>query len=339
MTVKKNYVISIYETHKNDAGSKAKADIDIFLKKKNFNIIYQGFNLSTNFLGKLKKLKYKYIDIPKLLINKDMDNVIIHYPIYSSFLYTSLIKNIRKYTTAKIYLVIHDIESLRLFSHDQKYIHEEVHLLNEVDGIVSHNSKMHAWLIEQGITVPIVDLKIFDYINPQPINAKITNFKSICFAGNLQKSDFLQKITFPIDIYGPNPKDSYPSCVSYLGQYSPNELPKYLTQGFGLVWDGTNVNKCDGIFGEYMKYNNPHKVSLYLSSGLPVIIWKQAALSEFIVHNKLGIAVENLDNITDKLSTLSEEEYQEMKNNVIKLASDLRNGKHTLSAIEKLLSM
>lgn len=340
MTTKKNnYVISIYDSNKNDASSKAKSDIDLFLKKSNFNILYKGFKLSPNFLGKTRKLKYKYIDIPKMFKHTNMDNIIIHYPIYSSFLYTALIKNIRKYTVAKIYLIIHDIESLRMFSTNNNYIKEEIRLLNEVDGLISHNTKMHTWLTEQGITVPIVDLQIFDYINPQSIHTKFDNTMSIGFAGNLMKADFLQKISFPIDIYGPNPKNEYPPCVNYLGQYSPDELPKYLNTNFGLVWDGTSIDKCDGIFGEYMKYNNPHKVSLYLSSGLPVIIWKESALADFIISNNLGIAVDSLESIEDITSSLSVSDYQQMKNNVLKIASDLRAGKYTLSAIEKLLTI
>ena len=46
---------------------------------------------------------------------------------------------------------------------------------------------------------------------------------------------------------------------------------------FGLVWDGISVETCAGVYGEYLKVNNPHKTSLYLASGIPVIIWKEAA--------------------------------------------------------------
>ena len=28
---------------------------------------------------------------------------------------------------------------------------------------------------------------------------------------------------------------------------------------FGLVWDGTSKDTCIGGFGEYLKFNNPHK--------------------------------------------------------------------------------
>ena len=58
---------------------------------------------------------------------------------------------------------------------------------------------------------------------------------------------------------------------------------------------------CKGSFGEYLRINNPHKTSLYLASGIPVIIWSKAALAEFIEKNKCGITVDSLYEIADKL--------------------------------------
>ena len=339
MQVKKNYVISIYEANKNDAGSKAKSDIDKILAKDGFEVIYKGFNISHDIFGKIRKLKYKYLDIPKIVKSHTMDNIFINYPLYSSFLYNSLIANIRKYSDAKIYLIIHDIEALRLFSDNLDYIKAEMKTLNEVSGLIVHNTKMQTWLIKQGINVPIVNLEIFDYLNPQPLNTSCTELSSVCFAGNLEKSSFLQEITFPINIYGPNPKDNYPPCVTYMGQYLPDELPKHLTSAFGLVWDGAGIQKCDGVYGKYMRYNNPHKVSLYLSSGIPVIIWKKAALADFIVNNNLGFVVNNLNQVPEILSSLSKEQYELMKANVINVAKDLRQGKYTLKAINKMLKL
>ena len=63
---------------------------------------------------------------------------------------------------------------------------------------------------------------------------------------------------------------------------------------FGLVWDGMSSETCKGSFGEYLRINNPHKTSLYLASGIPVIIWSKAALAEFIEKNKCGIRHERI---------------------------------------------
>ena len=60
-----------------------------------------------------------------------------------------------------------------------------------------------------------------------------------------------------------------------------------MDQNFGLVWDGTSLDGCNGRYGEYLKFNNPHKTSLYLSCGIPVIIWKEAALADFVEEHKV----------------------------------------------------
>ena len=75
-------------------------------------------------------------------------------------------------------------------------------------------------------------------------------------------------------IYGPNyTPEKKCSRIVYQGEFSADELPAHLKGQFGLIWDGSSVNTCEGNFGEYLRYNNPHKISLYLACGLPVIIW------------------------------------------------------------------
>lgn len=129
----------------------------------------------------------------------------------------------------------------------------------------------------QGINRPIVNLQLFDYDNSQPIVGQPKDFRTVAFAGNLKKSLFLTRFSpqHSVFLYGMNP-DKYAGNIKYCGQYSPEELPAYLTQDFGLVWDGPQVDTCADALGNYVRFNNPHKVSLYLSTGLPVIIWKQA---------------------------------------------------------------
>ena len=57
---------------------------------------------------------------------------------------------------------------------------------------------------------------------------------------------------------------------TYFGSFLPDELPAALEGGFGLVWDGDSAETCSGVFGEYLRYNNSHKASLYLASGFPL---------------------------------------------------------------------
>lgn len=92
----------------------------------------------------------------------------------------------------------------------------------------------------------------------------------------------------------------------------------------------------DGLFGNYMRFNDPHKASLYLSSGIPVIIWKEAALAAFIEKNNIGLSVSDLNDMDEVLSELSPEKYQQMVMNAQLIAKKLRNGFYIHQAVQKL---
>ena len=216
----------------------------------------------------------------------------------------------------------------------------EVDSFNLADGIIGHNAKMNDFLRQNGVKVPLVDLGIFDYDNPQPIQPYHGYDKSVCYAGNLIDAVFLDNVhpTNRFDLFGPNPAEHYNDGLNYRGQFSPTELPSHMDENFGLVWHGTSVDTCDGTFGRYLKWNNPHKTSLYLSSGLPVIIWDQAALADFVIENGVGITISSLNELNEKLDAITDEEYRQMHQNVEKIANQMRSGYYITHAMQKMLA-
>ena len=296
----------------NNAGPKAKEDIEKILHKDGFEIVSKHINIHS----KISKLNAYLFTIPRIFSkNQFVDEIYFQYPTYSTFVMKRLIKTLKKHCN-KFIFIIHDIESLRLFVNDDDYWASESQLLNEADALIVHNDQM----------------------NFQP-DTDLNFTKSVCFAGNLSKAEFLNDLSLnhvTLTVYGPHATGNYHHGVKYDGQYSPDELPSHLTQNFGLVWDGTSSQTCNGKFGNYMKYNNPHKVSLYLSCGIPVVIWKQAALASFIVNNGLGIAVDSLAEMDQVISQLSEKEYATYKQNALQISEQLRSGYYTLKAITKV---
>ena len=77
-----------------------------------------------------------------------------------------------------------------------------------------------------------------------------------------------------------------------------------------------------------MKYNTPHKLSLYIAAGLPVIVWKQAAVAAFVTKHEIGIAVESLTDVSERIQSLSDGEYNEMVKTVKKLQKEVVKGQH-----------
>jgi hypothetical protein len=124
---------------------------------------------------------------------------------------------------------------------------------------------------------------------------------------------------------------------SYNGFVSSDTLVATADGDFGLVWDGNSIYSCDGPRGAYMQYNNPHKYSLYMRCGLPVIIWEQAAMAVFTRENNTGICLSSLDQLDDVLSKITPEQYEEMKRNVAVVGQRLSEGYYFKRAYEEAL--
>ena len=126
------------------------------------------------------------------------------------------------------------------------------------------------------------------------------------------------------------------SKVVYKGVFDPNspDLPE--NYHFGLIWDGKSLDTCDGDTGDYTKFNNPHKLSLYLAIGLPVIVWKEAAIAKFVEENKVGVAISSLQELNNLDKVISPDLYQNYLNNITDISAKVRNGYFLSSALKKL---
>lgn len=258
----------------------------------------------------------------------------------------------------KICILIHDINSIRNLEKNDMSDKKE-RLIKEADVIICHNEKMKKWLCENmGIDEKImVPLGIFDYLaddenitenNKDNIIDNSGELKnegsanSVLIAGNLnpKKSPYIDKLqtvqkTYELRLYGPN-YDSNPKAVNtiYKGVYKAEELLDRLDGAWGIVWDGEELDTCSGSTGRYLRFNNPHKLSLYIAAGLPVIIWDEAACADYIKSTGVGICVKSLGDIEDKIKSISSYEYQEIVKNVAIEAGKLRCGYYTNRAIK-----
>jgi hypothetical protein len=81
---------------------------------------------------------------------------------------------------------------------------------------------------------------------------------------------------------------------------------------------------------------------MYLAHGLPVIIWRQAAVADIIVDNGLGIAIDSLDQIDDAIRSISDQDLAQMLHNVGQFGKLIRDGWFTRQGLQaaemKLLS-
>jgi hypothetical protein len=192
----------------------------------------------------------------------------------------------------------------------------------------------------------LVDLDIFDYLcnYKKILNKEIKFSKNIIIAGNLdeQKTKYLKdlnKVDTIFNLYGSNFSQKTGKKIIYNGIIPSEKLPIMLNRGFGLIWDGETIETCSGVYGNYLRYNNPHKLSLYLVSGLPVFIWKNAAEADFVIKNGLGYTINSLKEIPDILNNITQEEYSAFLKNVQVISRKLSMGWYTKQAITKALEI
>ena len=337
----------LHDNNVKNAGNKARNDVEEIVKKEG----YQALGLTIDNWYEMSTLKaqlHKSKAIGQALNQlKQGDELLIQFPmLHHSFFTTSLVKKARK-RGVKIYFIIHDLDALRFMNgqvvslkHRIRMKIQESGLLGAADGIIAHNPIMKSVLVDKGIEADkIVSLGIFDYLIPKfQEKTGLTKNQPIIVAGNLaqEKAGYLYSLPKEpaYNLYGVGFDESRALAnETYFGSFLPDELPAALEGGFGLVWDGDSAETCSGVFGEYLRYNNSHKASLYLASGFPLVVWEESALSTFVKENHCGITVASLSELIEKLKKLSEEEYQNLVQCAQTIGKNIRSGVYLKSAL------
>lgn len=336
------YFLDDYIPSTKDAGCKARIDArEIFLRRgyKSYPINYQP--------GKTFFLKvHFYISVFFRLCKIPRHSIIaVQFPFYYLDRISILFSYIASFKHLRIIILLHDLDFLRFGGKYGLKQKKGCRILFKAKNIISHNQKMTEVLEEIGIdSKRIVNLKVFDYLLDSrfPVSAHL-NGNTVVFAGNLTKSLFCKNLkainlkNISIRLYGvtDNPTSLLSKNIEYAGCFKPDELPYKLNGNYSLVWDGDSLKTCSGLIGNYLRYNNPHKISLSIISRLPVIIWEEAALADFVVNEKIGFTVKNLFELEEKISHITENQYAEFQKNLERLSSSLLRGLYLESALEK----
>lgn len=346
---KYHFDIKTNERSRNNAGTKATEDCRNILIKAGFQDLELYFKKSVvlmpfNFLKLLAKFIYYSFTI------KSNSFIIVQYPlkgINNSFRH--FIKILHR-KGCKVACIVHDLDSLRVPKNEQ-IIEKEIKRLTAYDALISHNPSMSNWLKHNGYKGYLKEIFLFDYLvdTTKDDNSCVkSHYNQVVFAGNLGRGNFLPSLInvnalLNLNLYGVGFNGSLlkeNSNVKWKGSYSADQIVNEITGDFGLVWDGDRIDDIGGIMGDYMRYNTPHKTSLYLAAGLPVIVSGSAAISGFIETNDLGIVVNSLSDISPILATITEERYRKMCQNVAEIRNNLLLGnflKHAVSNIQQRL--
>lgn len=324
--------------HKYCGGAKAKSDIETILEEIGYENV--GINRSFYRNNLIHGIRNYFGCIKGLLSISKNDIILLQYPMK---LFFDKICNIAHNKGARIICLIHDLSSFRNKSVSPE---EEINRLNNTDVLLTHNHRMREWLLQHGCSVKMIDYEIMDYLygNSKENHEYHDNY-SLFYVGNVSfdTHPYLRKLASLIPnrdifLYGFSPSiegiERLPN-VHYMGVVPDMEIIQSHKGDFGLSWYGESLDDAIGKIGEYMEFNNPHKVSLYLRCNTPVIVWSKAGRSEFIEREGIGLCVSSLKTLDNRLRQVTEADYERMVHNVRKINMRLSSGYYLKKAIKE----
>ena len=330
-------ILTAYDPRVKNAGFKAKYDIERIVNSlypdcKCVTITYKDkpHGIVMSLLYGIRRVLLFEANIRK------GETIILQHPL------TTRKSSIRK--AGKKICIVHDLDGLR--GATEEVGQAQIEFIKEFDVVISHNCSMTKELIRSGINKRhIIDLELFDYLCRDD-NTRKNTFDSkrpkVVYSGNLskEKCPFIRqldgkKIKFDINLYGNglNGKIAEDGRMHKMGCFSP-DAPGEIEGDLGLVWDGDMSGFVDENTTKYYnKFNNPHKLSCYIAAGIPVIVWRKAAVAKFVVENNIGYLIDEIYDINN----LDFSDYDTKFNNVQKMSKRVRKGYYTKKAIEKAL--
>lgn len=298
--------------------------------------------ISFNMYGRIETGSKEYKEITKQLDSlKKGDLVVQQVPSYCSNEFDTYLSRYIIETGAYSVALVHDVDTLRGFypNFDSERI-----VFNSYDLLVVASDKLKKYLIDSGITTKIIIRGPWDYLQNLPYrNHRIIN--NIYYAGNLskRKAGFLETFNkntgLIVTVCGKinNSKDYIDtSLVDYLGSVNPNSIS--FSDGWGLIWDNEE-DTSDNFYHTYQEYNWPAKLSVYLRSGIPVIVSKKAQTYSYVKDNHLGVGIDDIKDIPDVLESLSDEEKDKIGNSCLLESKKIGKGYYTKQMSENIIKL
>jgi hypothetical protein len=354
--MKQCYYISTPISPDNYAGTKARQDIELLAARRGMQRIeFCGSNTANrNLFARVRLIWYGLKNWIMLEKAVEQEALVLfqypHYPMKSAVLARLMMRRIHRKKQVRFIALVHDLNSARR-SFGAAAVYSDSVFLRQFDYVVCHNERMRDYLVSQGFEAGrLLSLGIFDYLTDEfEMPQEKANSATVNIAGNLsrEKSAYIYALIsaqpyLRIHLYGAGlDSTECGPCAQYEGLASANALPARLKGAFGLVWDGESIDTCTGNYGRYLSINNPHKLSLYLCAGIPVIIWSGAALSDFVEQNRIGFCVESLRELEQTLDAVSEDAYFIMRQNAMRIGAMVRRGDYfnrTMQLLEEKCS-
>lgn len=322
------------------AGNKFPRDVIKICKNMGYTPVYINENYSKRKLWKLVADLFRLFHIKNNSQAIYIDQVYVH---RSRNMVFSILKN-KKINIVSLLEDVEPIRNQKMPIEDKK---EALNSLKLTKCIISQNVKMSNYLRKQGIQRPMIELKALDFLSSKiaSYHFKRKSKSTICYGGNLSilQSGFLCKLKIKDNdylqyyVYGYGKmKRRLPNYVFYKGNFSAENCVNNLKGDWGLVWNGKSISiDPTDDHSIYYNYVCPHKFSMYALCGMPVIVYAHSAMAKFVLENKCGILINDLSEISSRIKSVSLEEYQEYRYNILRIAKKMAKGEFTKVAVRK----
>lgn len=326
------------------AGNKAKTDNELIMQQMGLVNVGLRESVSRSAAAHFLRTLAGVLAAPLRLTRGDV--LVLQYPLKKYFAFVCRAAHARG---ARVVVIMHDLGSFRRKALTPR---QEIRRLDHADYIIADNPTMRRWLEDNGCRAMTGTLGVWDYLSASrpPLRTPPADGRyTVVFAGalNMRKNSFIydwaaSACGYGIRIYG-KMEDGRPELLEgkadYRGYVGSDELIATARGDFGLVWDGGSLDACTGPWGEYLKINTPHKTSLYLRCGLPLIIWSGAAMAGFVRDNGIGLCVDSLRSLDDALAAVTPDDYRRMADNVAIVSRRIASGRYLKTALEKAFSL
>lgn len=324
------------------AGNKAKTDNESILQQMGLINVGLPQTISHSTIKHFLMTLAGVLKSPFCL--KRGDILVLQYPLKKYYTFVCCMAHMRG---AKVITLIHDLGSFRrkALTPDQ-----EIKRLNHSDYIIADNENMKRWIKNAGCRSMLGTLEVWDYLSSTTNHGdhSVDGPYTVVYAGalNRRKNTFLYEwgeyiTAYKVRIYGNGFKPEYAKGgadkFEIMGFVKSDDLIATAGGHFGLVWDGDSVDACTGACGEYLRYNTPHKTSLYLRCGLPIIIWKEAAMARFVSENGIGLCIGSLRELDSLLASTTPDDYRRMADNARAVGEKLAGGYYIKAAITEAI--
>lgn len=257
------------------------------------------------------------------------DIVIFQSPTWNGVEFDRLFIDKLKDMQVKLVLFIHDVVPL-MFDSNYYLMKDYLYLYQQADVLIVPSEKMKKRLLEEGLENPKILIQgMWDHPHSLALYKPIFK-REIFFAGSLERFPGLLNWSHPIPlrVFSNQPigKNQAPNFIVEGWKRDEELLLELSKGGFGLVW-GTTENS--GENRDYYGMNLSHKVSTYLAAGIPVIVPKNLSTMQFIVEQGLGFAVDTLEEASQLVSSITEEEYRDMTARIEMFSYLLKEGYFT----------